>query len=195
MPCSPVIDMADKPSQRERMVQATVTLLRQGGLAGASLNRTLEESGAPKGSLYHYFPGGKDELIGAALQHFADDFAQLLGKTWRLELPFEERWGNLIDAMVRGLRRSDYTLGCPVAATLLDLQPEDQAVRAIAQAALDRWIDLMAAGLQVPRKNARAFAEALLALLEGALVLVRAQRSDRPLLSAKAFGLAAYKQL
>jgi TetR/AcrR family transcriptional regulator, lmrAB and yxaGH operons repressor len=188
--------MARGPSKRSQLVDATVTLLRKGGLSGASLNRTLEASGAPKGSLYHYFPGGKSQLISEALQKFSDDFSGLLERSWRPELAFEERWTALVDAMARGLRRSDFALGCPVAATLLDLEGDDQAVHQVAQASFDRWIGLLAAGLpELSPKAARTFAQSLLALLEGALILARAQRSDVPLRQARDFALAAWKQL
>ena len=52
---------------KDRMVLATLELLRQSGLAGAGINNVVDASGAPKGSVYHYFPGGKRDLVASAL--------------------------------------------------------------------------------------------------------------------------------
>ena len=53
------------------MVEATITLMRHSGLSGAGINEIIRESGAPKGSIYHYFPGGKQQIAQEALDSYS----------------------------------------------------------------------------------------------------------------------------
>ncbi len=177
--------------------------MRRSGSNGASLGRCLELSGAPKGSLYHYFPEGKSVLIEAALQRFAEQFSVFLIEIWTKPQPFHERWTLLLNAMERGLRKSAWSQGCPAAAVVLDLEgtgPGDEAepgeskIRAAAQHALHRWAEHLESGLPEIHPSARAaFAQSLLALIEGALILARADRTGRPFQSARTFGIAAHR--
>src|SRR6266403_784977 len=63
---------------KRRMIEQTEALLATKGLHGASFTEVLEAAGAPRGSLYHHFPGGKDQLVAAALDLAAERaFARL----------------------------------------------------------------------------------------------------------------------
>ena len=187
-------------SKRDAIVDATLRLLRTAGLGGASINRAIEASGAPKGSLYHYFPGGKVELVSAALARFAEEFSGFVAAHFGGPGSFEARWTALTRAMAAGLHKSRYKLGCPVAATLLDLEGEDteqaEALRGVARAALDAWVAAIAAGLPelAPARRQR-FAEMLVMSLEGALILARATRDGAALDRAREVGLVAYRAL
>src|SRR5271168_4880754 len=64
---------------RQRMIDHAVVLLAQKGLQGASFTEVLQASGAPRGSLYHHFPGGKEELVLAALDAAGRRAEALLG--------------------------------------------------------------------------------------------------------------------
>ncbi len=186
--------MKENGSPREKLVQATLVLLRTAGLTGASLNRALDASGTPKGSLYHYFPGGKQELVITALQRFADQFGALLESQWLDGGPFEARLHALFSVLSWALVRNDYVLGCPIAATALGLEKGDEAIRAAVDRILAGWTDLMVRGLpELPEADRRDFAASLLAIVEGALLLARAQRGTAPLEAAERFALAAYQ--
>jgi TetR/AcrR family transcriptional repressor of lmrAB and yxaGH operons len=183
-------------TKKAEVISATLRLLRTSGLGGASLNRTLEQSGAPKGSLYHYFPGGKPDLVKAALERFGDDFAALLAAHWSNHRPFATRLRALVGSLSRGMRREDFALGCPAAAALLDLEADEREIRDVARATLDRWIQLLAQHLPaLPVARRRPFAETLFATLEGALILSRAQRDELPLTRAADFCIAAHDRL
>lgn len=184
-----------RSNRKEQVIEATVALLRQAGLGAATINRALAESGAPKGSLYYYFPGGKTELVTTALARFAEEFRVYLAGKWRGAEPFAQRWAALCEGMARGLAKSKFTLGCPVAATVLDLEPGDEAIRAAANDILAVWIDELAAGLpDLPAPKRKPFATTLFALLEGALILARAQTNTTSLLAARDFGIAAHQR-
>ena len=51
---------------RQRMVLSALYLFAERGVQGTSIADVLERSGAPRGSVYHHFPGGKDEIVSAA---------------------------------------------------------------------------------------------------------------------------------
>ena len=56
---------------RERMIESAITLMRRSGYSGVGINEVLAESGAPKGSMYHYFPDGKRQVAAEALTTYA----------------------------------------------------------------------------------------------------------------------------
>src|ERR1700729_464881 len=65
---------------KQRMIERTAILLAQKGLQGTSFSEVLEASGAPRGSLYHHFPGGKNELVLAALSKAADQVMDTINR-------------------------------------------------------------------------------------------------------------------
>ena len=58
---------------RQRMVLSALYLIAERGVQGTSIADVLERSGAPRGSVYHHFPGGKNEIVGAAMEYMATD--------------------------------------------------------------------------------------------------------------------------
>jgi TetR/AcrR family transcriptional repressor of lmrAB and yxaGH operons len=174
-------------SPRTKLVLATLDLLRHGGLSGAGINQVVDASGAPKGSVYHYFPGGKQELViealGEAERVVGDSFGNIFGD--------ERRAGEKVRALfakaAAALEANSFAKGCPVAAVTLDLDQESAALRAMCHRVFDRWVDVIAHGLDdVPRGERRSIAQLIFATLEGALVLARAGGSKTPLLESGA---------
>ena len=169
---------------RENMIRATVDLLRERGYAGTSLGDILARSGGPRGSIYHHFPGGKQELVTEALRRYA------AGIRRRLAAVAETGSGvdlvrALLGAMRDGLRASDYAVGCAVAGVVLDLAPDaKQSLLTPAAEALDGWLDVIAGALirdGHSKQRAHRLATLVLAAFEGAIILARAQRSTAPL--------------
>ena len=58
---------------RARMIEATIGLMRGSGLSGAGINEIVRESGAPKGSVYHFFPNGKVQIVSEALESYSKE--------------------------------------------------------------------------------------------------------------------------
>jgi len=169
---------------REKMIRATVELLRERGYAGTSLGDILARSGGPRGSIYHHFPGGKQELVAEALRRYA------AGIRRRLAAVAETGSGvdmvrALLGAMRDGLRASDFSVGCAVAGVVLDLAPDpDQALLTPAAEALHGWRDVIATALTrdgVAPARARRLATLVLAAFEGAIILARAHHDTAPL--------------
>ena len=173
---------------KQTMIERTAVLLAKKGLQGASFSEILEASGAPRGSLYHHFPGGKDELVLAALEHAA---SQALGVLDRLSgKPAREVTEGFLSLWRSVLARSDFSAGCAVVAVTVAAESDDLRARAaeILRSWREKLVTLLVTG-GIPKKKARALAASLVAACEGAVILARAERSFEP------FDLVANEQL
>jgi TetR/AcrR family transcriptional repressor of lmrAB and yxaGH operons len=171
-------------SSREAFVAATGRLLRRQGYAGTGLKEIVAASGAPRGSLYFHFPGGKEELATAAIEHAGDALGRAIAAALAAHDELGAALAGLVDSLGAGLERSGYADGCPVATVALETATSSEPVRAAAAGAFDAWLRaieqrLLAAGL--PPALARRRALLVLSALEGALVLARARRDLAPL--------------
>jgi TetR/AcrR family transcriptional regulator, lmrAB and yxaGH operons repressor len=175
---------------KQTMIERTAVLLAKKGLQGTSFSEILEASGAPRGSLYHHFPGGKDELVLAALEHAGqqalDVLDRLSGKPARdIAETFLSLWRSV-------LSRSEFSAGCAVVA--VTVAADSDALRARASDILRSWRERLAALFAeagIPKKKARALATSLVAACEGAVILSRAERSFEPFDLVSAEQLAA----
>jgi TetR/AcrR family transcriptional regulator, lmrAB and yxaGH operons repressor len=168
---------------RDRMVRATIDLLRERGYAGTSFGDILERSGAPRGSIYHHFPGGKDELVAAALQRYAAGLRYVLDQAVESGSALDAVRA-LFAAMRDGLRISSFTQGCAVAGVVLDLTEADTALLAPATQALASWREVLVGAFArdgATPAQARRLAALVVAAAEGALILARADRDTAPI--------------
>src|SRR5580765_847385 len=164
---------------RQQMVDTAAVLLAKHGLQATSFAEVLKASGAPRGSLYHHLPGGKDELVLAALGAAGDRAATVLdGLAGQPADLVAERFIGLWRAV---LTRSDLTAGCSLLAVTVAADSEPLLDRAgeIFAAWTERVGELLAAG-GVPAEQSTALATSLIAACEGGVVLARAARSMAP---------------
>jgi TetR/AcrR family transcriptional repressor of lmrAB and yxaGH operons len=173
---------------KQTMIERTAVLLAKKGLQGASFSEILEASGAPRGSLYHHFPGGKDELVLAALEHAANQALSVLDRL--AGKPAREVAEGFLSLWRSVLARSDFSAGCAVVAVTVAAESEDLRARAagILRNWRDKLVTLFVAG-GIPKKKARSLAASLVAACEGGVILARAERSFEP------FDLVAAEQL
>lgn len=172
---------------RERLLNGARRLLAEKGYAGMELRDVAERGKAPRGSIYHHFPGGKSQL--------AIEAAELEGTEIRaaIERSLGERGLSetltMFGAMFRRrVKDQPERLGCPVAAAAL-ARPEDPALAAAATAAFQSWEAPIAAALReegVGKADAANFAGLVVSTVEGALVRARAAGDQAPLDSAVA---------
>jgi TetR/AcrR family transcriptional regulator, lmrAB and yxaGH operons repressor len=171
-----------KPKHRQAIVAAAVRLFRRQGFAATGLAQIVEASGAPKGSLYHYFPAGKAAIGAAAVTAAGATVSATIAA-----LPKGERPGDFLREysrlMAGWMRTSGYRDGCPIATTVLEEAADTDAIAAAAQAAISDWRDALADRLS-QTANPEALALLVTATVEGALILARAARSDAPILEA-----------
>jgi TetR/AcrR family transcriptional regulator, lmrAB and yxaGH operons repressor len=180
-----------QPVERKRrdgrmlLLNGARQLLAEKGYAGMELRDVAERGRAPRGSIYHHFPGGKVQL--------AREAAELEGTAIRdlIERSLEERGLKETLAMFGEIFRrrvADHPerIGCPVAAAAL-ARPEDPELAAVATAAFQSWERPIAAALRdegIGAKDAETFAGLVVSTVEGALLRARAAGSQEPLDSA-----------
>jgi AcrR family transcriptional regulator len=162
------------------MIESAAQLMRERGVQATSFSEVLAHSGAPRGSIYHHFPGGKSQLIEEATQYAGEFTAAGLVASLGDDDPlaaihrFAGMWQRILE-------RSDFSAGCPVVAATLEGEP---SARAAAAGAFTRWEQVLAEGFEargLARERALSLATMFLASIEGAVVLARAQRSTAPL--------------
>ncbi len=171
---------------RERMVYSAAQLVRTRGVAATGVRQVVEHAAAPRGSFQHYFPGGKDQLVGEALLwsgEFAARWAATYPGTTRRPTP-----AGLFAHLVRPWRDEfttrGFERGCPVQATTADLAGTGSPVNEQLRAALDRWERAVAdelARMAIPRRRARRLATLMISTLEGAIMSARVRRDVAPL--------------
>jgi AcrR family transcriptional regulator len=167
------------------MVDAALKLLSRSGLAGAGINQVIALSGAPRGSVYHHFPRGKQELVAAALGRFDEVFRGYLDHLWEQPGGSADKVQRFVAGVARRLQAADYEEGCPVGGVILDLDPESEELREVCRSILEGWTDALADHLSdVPGGQRREIASFMVTVLEGGLILSRAQRTTRPLVEA-----------
>lgn len=164
------------------MIASAALLIRERGARPTAIGDVLAHSGAPRGSAYHYFPGGRAELICAAVDYASDFVASAIGRA--------DTGVQMLDVAVafyrKGLLDSEYRAGCPVLAVAVEAGDPDTGAEPVehAAAAFDRWRDLISQRLiadGVARTQAAELAALVIAALEGALVLARAGKDVAPL--------------
>lgn len=149
-------------------------LLRRKGFAGTSVTEILTAAGATNGSLYHHFPGGKEELACATVEQAGNRILRYLQQLTDSSDGVAEAAQAWIDAMVAALQ-ADARDGCPVAPAAIEAVGVSEPIRTTAASAFDAWEDVFAEALahDRPMVVARAQASVLLSALEGALLLDR----------------------
>jgi TetR/AcrR family transcriptional repressor of lmrAB and yxaGH operons len=175
---------SNAPSSRDAFIAATARLLRRQGYAATGLNEIVALSGAPKGSLYFHFPGGKDELAALAMAHAGEELTVAIQAVLASSPTAAEGVGRLIDALGAGLEASSYADGCPIATVALESSAESELLRATAAGAFGAWTDalrerLLASGMDAEGAERRAMFA--LSAIEGALILARVRRDLAPL--------------
>ena len=172
-------------SPRERMVVSAALLIRERGAHPTAIADVLEHSGAPRGSAYHYFPGGRTQLLCEAIDYAGEYIAaRIAGAKSGIDV-----LDDLISHYRKDLLRSEYRAGCPVVAVAVEAGDPDKADQATpvidrAAAVFARWTDLIATRLVADGVSAaRADELAMLATtaIEGAIVVARASRDLKPL--------------
>src|SRR5690606_10979566 len=130
----------DPDGPRAAMIRSAISLIRRRGVAAVSFADVLNASGAPRGSVYHHFPGGKAQLVTEATEVAGARVTAELTRV--LDTPeTAAALRELAETLARGLDRGDYAVGCPIAAAALGNEPDAVAA---AGATFDTWRDLIA---------------------------------------------------
>ena len=169
---------------RTRILETTALLLRQRGYHGTSLNDILSASGAPRGSLYFHFPGGKDQLVIEVTRDSVAGVTQRLGEALAAEADPAVAVHHIYQAVGRMLEDNQFSLGCPIAPVVLDSPTDVPELADLCRAAFEQWIGLLREAFVragVPQRRAHALALLVESSLEGLMVIARATRDRAPL--------------
>jgi TetR/AcrR family transcriptional repressor of lmrAB and yxaGH operons len=179
--------MAPRGQTRKRILDTMARLLVTQGFHATGLNQVLAESGAPRGSLYFHFPGGKLALAVEAVRALGVELGETTDALLEGARTVEEGLERLCAMYAAQLRRSGYRRGCPIATVALEASAGPPELLSACAAVFDAWEGALAARLKrdgVPARRARDAAINILAVLEGALLLAKARRDATPLLRA-----------
>ncbi|MBA2813563.1 TetR/AcrR family transcriptional regulator [Streptomyces sp. KM273126] len=170
------------------MVLSAVESLREYGASATSIDRVLAHSGAPRGSVYHHFPGGRAQLIEEAVALAGDFIAGLIDAALQTDDPVQAIDG--VFALWRDrLVRSDFRTGCPVVAVAVETNDDAPQLALSAATVFARWQQALAVPFLrhgLTEERSRRLAAFVIAALEGAVIMCRAERSTAPLEAAAA---------
>ncbi|SRR5579884_2642050 len=170
---------------RARLIATTSTLLEAQGYHATGLNQILQESATPKGSLYHHFPGGKEELAAEAIAVAGQAITHDLDIIAEQGVDFGTALSAITSVFCERLQTSDFQKGCPLATVALEMAATSDPLQVACRDTYHAWQERIAHSLIASYgwEPARASALALFVLsaIEGALLLCRVERSTRPL--------------
>jgi AcrR family transcriptional regulator len=173
-----------KQDPRQRLVAGAADMLRRRGLNATSVRELAKHAKAPLGSTYHYFPGGKQQLVTEAVQYAGDIVARGLRKALQAGpveglRAFLAQWREVITS-------TDFRAGCPVLAVCIEEPSTTETGVAVAAAAevFAEWESLLAESMRqhgADPSNAEELATLIVAAVEGTVAMCRASASARPL--------------
>jgi AcrR family transcriptional regulator len=169
---------------RDRIVTASAELFRVQGYNGTGVKQIVTEAKAPFGSLYHFFPGGKEQLGAEVIRWSGGMYGQLLPVIFDPAPDLVTAVENFFDGAAWHLRETDYEDACPIATVALEVSSVSEPLREACAEVFESWVDAAArrfADAGIDAERARELAITMFAALEGAFVLCRALRDTEPL--------------
>jgi AcrR family transcriptional regulator len=160
-------------------VTATNELFRRYGYQGTSLKQVTEAAGATIGSLYHFFPGGKDDLAIAAITESGEAYRQLFEVVAEAATDAASAVANFFDGAADVLEETDYIDPCPIGTVAREVASTNETLRQATDQVFVRWMETAASTFEaegLPRAAAEELTTMVVATLEGGFVLARARR-------------------
>jgi AcrR family transcriptional regulator len=173
---------------RDRLIDTASELFQRQGLAATGIKQILLGAGAPFSSLYHHFPGGKDQLAAEAIESAGLHYQRLVELVWDGESNLISSLTAVFEGAAQALADTDYADACPIATVALEVASSNEILRVATAQVFDSWIAaatmrFTAAGIS--ESDAASLARAVIALLEGAFVLARSAKSLEPMEAAR----------
>jgi TetR/AcrR family transcriptional repressor of lmrAB and yxaGH operons len=185
--------MPKKTDAKELMARAAAELFQRQGYHGTGLAEIIAHSGAPKGSIYHHFPGGKEDLAKHALSLAGEDISALVARCFANDDSFEAGVGRLAKALAQWFDNSAQGNGCPIAAVLIDAAADSSLLRDLCGSIFADWATLAASqarGHGFEPDHADALGRCTVTAMEGAWILARASNTSAPFEDAYAMVIA-----
>jgi AcrR family transcriptional regulator len=179
---------------RQRIIDASAVLMRRQGYEGTGMKEIVAAASAPFGSVYHFFPGGKEQLGAEAVRWSGAEYAKLLAAALESSPDLAGGVRAFYDGAAEHLVATDYADACPIATIALEVSSHSEVLRQACAEVFEMWIaegTRQFAAHGVPPGAARRLTVEMLALLEGAFVLCRAARNTEALRIAADAALAS----
>ncbi|HZQ86714.1 MAG TPA: TetR/AcrR family transcriptional regulator [Acidimicrobiales bacterium] len=185
------------PSQtRDRIVETTADLFRRQGYVATGIKQIVEEARAPFGSIYHFFPGGKEELGAEVIRASGAMYMQLFVEIALASTDVVDGVSNFFTGAAEHLEETDYEDACPIATVALEVASSSETLRQATADVFGSWLTAATeyfVSADITRTRARTLAFEMLSLLEGAFIFSRAMRSPDPVLIAGKAAVASVK--
>jgi AcrR family transcriptional regulator len=169
---------------KERILDVTAELFRRHGYTGTGLKQIVANANAPFGSLYHWFPGGKEQLGEAVIRRSGQMYLELVMAIYGAAADPVAGVRSVFDGAAALLRATDFADACPIATVALEVASSNEPLRRATDDVFNSWIEAAAARIAeagVEKGKARELAILMITALEGAFVLSRAMRSTESL--------------
>ncbi len=171
-------------SARDQIIEKTCELLELQGYHATGLNQIIRESGSPKGSLYHYFPGGKEELAVEAVTHVGALVNQRIRNNLAQTDDAAEAIRSFIQTIAFSVEQSEYRAGGPITTIAMETASKSSRLRETCAQIYEEWQaafaeKLQASGIAAPRSD--RIAALIIASIEGGVILCRTSQTPKPL--------------
>lgn len=169
---------------KQRIIEAAAGLYQRQGYHATGLKQVLEQSQAPKGSMYFHFPGGKEELACAAATMSGQAMRDTLAAVVQRAETLSDAIQGVCEVLAQQLEESEFQEGCPVATLALEMASQSPAIQSTCEGIYREWermIQDKALSLGIPADQLPDLTTFVLASIEGALLLSRAYQSTEPL--------------
>ncbi|WP_284742966.1 TetR/AcrR family transcriptional regulator [Amycolatopsis sp. RTGN1] len=176
--------MVRRTDTRQRMLDTAADLFHSQGYHATGLTQLTTAGGAPKGSLYFHFPGGKEQLAAEAVRLSSERTGALLEAILRDAPDAVTAIDRAVEALAGFLTESDFQRGCPLATVALDAAAESEPIREACADGYSSWHEIFSnylAEKQLSAERADELATVVLAAIEGGLLLARTRRDLAPL--------------
>lgn len=169
---------------RDRLLAATTELFRRQGFHGTSMSEITKASGSPTGSLYHFFPGGKDDLAAAVLSESGASYRALFELIAAEAPDAATAVSDFFEGAATVLEETDFIDPCPIGTVAREVASTNDRLRSVAEAVFRSWVEAAAGRFQqdgLGPTDAEGLATTVVAALEGGFILARTRRDAAPL--------------
>jgi AcrR family transcriptional regulator len=169
---------------RNRILTAAGELFRRQGYAGTGVKAVLQASDVPYGSLYHFFPGGKEEVGVAVIESSGAVYRELVEQIYGAHADVAVATEEFFAGAAAVVEQTGYADACPIATLALEVASTNEPMREAAASVFDSWLEVLTVRLVeegVAEQRARELSVELFCLIEGAFLLARTTRSVSPI--------------
>jgi AcrR family transcriptional regulator len=185
------------PTTKERILDSTAELFRRQGYAGTGMKQIAAQAAAPFGSVYHFFPGGKQELGAETIRMSGRMYVGLFTAVAAQSPDAASAVGAFFEGAADTLRDSDYVDVCPIATVALEVASSNEPLREAIAEVFEEWIETASSYFEresIPPAHSRELALTMLSLLEGAFIFARTMRTSEPVTIAGATVVARVRE-